>query len=198
MTMINLSVEHIKNNGSVLENWNLELANTHFPKVKNLLEEIKANVHNGQINILLNGAANKLDSISSNLKNDLNKVTEFIEMQMTAYRASEEAARERINKVIEKMESLLDEISWYTTEIMAGVGVGSVAAFTAIGAATGGLVGAAVGAAGGVGLTAFTSFSVAAVEYGYSGIFEYLGDSIKSGASNIVDTFKEGWNSIWN
>ena len=66
--------------------------NSYFPDLKDLIEQIKNNVQNEQLNSILGTISSQVGTISNELSSDLPRLEEFLESQMQSYKTTEAEA----------------------------------------------------------------------------------------------------------
>lgn len=103
MAIINLSNDKISSLNTEIGSLDSTLINSYFPELKDIINEIKSNVKNDQINQILGTISSQVDTISGELSTELPKLEDFLTSQMTEYTISESEAETKVNAVLQKM-----------------------------------------------------------------------------------------------
>lgn len=103
MAIINLDVEKILSISNELNSLDTTLLNSYVPEIKDIINQIKSNVLNDQVNSILGTIASQVDSISGELSVDLPKLEQFLETQMQSYQATEAEAQAKLQAVVNTM-----------------------------------------------------------------------------------------------
>jgi len=105
MAIINLDLSKITSISNELSALDTTLLNSYVPELKGIINEIKNNVRNTEVNSILGTISSQVDTISGELAVDLPKLEAFLENQMKSYQVSETEAAERVDSVVQKMAS---------------------------------------------------------------------------------------------
>lgn len=103
MAIINLDVEKILSISNELNSLDTTLLNSYVPEIKDIINQIKSNVLNDQVNSILGTIASQVDSISGELAVDLPKLEQFLETQMQSYQTTEAEAQAKLQAVVNTM-----------------------------------------------------------------------------------------------
>ena len=103
MAIINLDVEKILSISNELSSLDTTLLNSYVPEIKDIINQIKSNVLNEQVNSILGTISSQVDSISGELAVDLPKLEQFLETQMQSYQTTEADAQAKLQAVVNTM-----------------------------------------------------------------------------------------------
>ena len=103
MAIINLDVEKILSISNELNSLDTSLLNSYVPELKDIINQIKSNVLNDQVNSILGTISSQVDSISGELAVDLPKLEQFLETQMQSYQTTEADAQAKLQAVVNAM-----------------------------------------------------------------------------------------------
>jgi len=131
-TEINLDVTKLESIHNELSSLDATLINNSLPELQGTIGNIRSNVKSDSINNLLVEIDNRINDIASVLRQELTKLENFIEMQMTGYISANTIAMERIYAVVVRMELIANEINAnyvdsVVSSAVAGVAVGATA-----------------------------------------------------------------------
>ena len=103
MAIINLDVEKILSISNELNSLDTTLLNSYVPELKDIINQIKSNVLNEQVNSILGTISSQVDSISGELAVDLPKLEQFLDTQMQSYQTTEADAQAKLQAVVNTM-----------------------------------------------------------------------------------------------
>ncbi len=137
MAMINLSVDQVESISNELESVNSTLLNSYTPELQNNIASIKSNVLNTQINSILDSISKQIETITTELSQQLPRLQEFLTSQIKSYKVTEAEAEANLNAVLQRMSTISGVSNVFEKAKDAISTVGTAAAGVATGVAAG-------------------------------------------------------------
>ena len=129
-TVINLDTSRIQTIHNELVSLDSSLVSNALPELQGTVGNISNNVQNDKMHGIITRIDSQISSISTALKNDLNRLEEFLETQISSYNTSNQNATQRVDAVVNRMDN-------YATANGIGASVGAAVGSAAGAVATG-------------------------------------------------------------